>query len=125
VSLALFLIVIGWLVIVGMNLGKVPLCNRDGTVRMDQYVRAKDILALVLPFLTTVAGFWLGSQGTAQAQNQAAEAHVTAAEAHVAAVDAQDQARRKADQMTAVVAYANSKLPAGEDVLEAAKAQHR
>jgi hypothetical protein len=55
VSAALFVIVLVWLVIVAMNLGKVPIYNSDGTVKLDQYARAKDIFALVLPFLTTVA----------------------------------------------------------------------
>lgn len=53
-----------------MNSGKVPIYHSDGTAKLDQYARAKDIFALVLPFLTTVAGFWLGSQGTVQAQSK-------------------------------------------------------
>jgi hypothetical protein len=50
VSAALFVIVLVWLVIVAMNLGKVPIYNSDGAVKLDQYARAKDIFALVLPF---------------------------------------------------------------------------
>lgn len=80
-SAGLFVIVLVWLVIVGMNLGKVPIYHSDGTVRLDHYARAKDIFALVLPFLTTVAGFWLGSQGTVQAQRQAAGATAVARKA--------------------------------------------
>jgi heme/copper-type cytochrome/quinol oxidase subunit 2 len=66
VSAALFVIVLVWLVIVAMNLGKAPIYHSDGAVELDQYARAKDILALVSAFLTTVlacAGFWLGSLG--------------------------------------------------------------
>jgi hypothetical protein len=54
VSAALFVIVLVWLVIVAMNLGKAPIYHSDGAVELDQYARAKDILALVSPFLTTV-----------------------------------------------------------------------
>ena len=58
-----------------MNSGKVPIYHSDGTAKLDQYARAKDIFALVLPFLTAVAGFWLGSQGTVQAQRQSRRRH--------------------------------------------------
>jgi hypothetical protein len=36
VSAALFVIVLVWLVIVAMNLGKVPIYNSNGTVRLDR-----------------------------------------------------------------------------------------
>ena len=98
-------------------MGKVPIYNQDGTLRMDQFIRARDVLALVLPFLTTVAGFWLGSQGTAQAQNQAEAAQNRAK-------GAQDELTRKSDQMAAVIAYASSKLPEGENVLDGARQAH-
>ena len=129
VSIALFLIVAAWLVIVGMNLGKVPVYNQDGSVKMDQFIRTRDVLALLLPFLTTVAGFWLGSQGTAQAQNQAATAQAAANEARQQATEARNQANEaqkqlvtKTEQMSAVVAYGSK--AANEDILAGAKAAH-
>jgi hypothetical protein len=63
----------------------------------------------VLPFLTTVAGFWLGSQGTVQAQNQAAAATATVKKAQ--------------DQRAAILSVA-PRLPDGTDVLKAAKDAH-
>jgi hypothetical protein len=60
------------------ELGQGAYYHSDGAVELDQYARAKDILALVLPFLATAAGFWLGSQGTVQAQRQAADATAAA-----------------------------------------------
>ena len=48
VSAAVFVIVLIWLVIVAMNLAKVPIYNSDGTLKLGQYARAKDIFALVL-----------------------------------------------------------------------------
>jgi hypothetical protein len=109
VSAALFVIVLVWLVIVAMNLGKVPIYNSDGTVKLDQYARAKDIFALVLPFLTTVAGFWLGSQGTAQAQRQAANATAVA---------------RKAQEQRSAILSVAPPMRDGTDLLTAAKAAH-
>jgi hypothetical protein len=63
----------------------------------------------VLPFLTTVAGFWLGSQGTAQAPNQAAGATATV--------------KKALDQRAAILSVAPP-LPDGRDVLQAAKDAH-
>ena len=36
----------------------------------DEFQRAKDIFVLVLPLLTTAVGYWLGSQGTAKAEEK-------------------------------------------------------
>lgn len=58
-----------------MNLGKAPIYNSDGTVKLDQYARAKDIFALVLPFLTTVAGFWLGFAGNGSSPKTSRRRH--------------------------------------------------
>jgi hypothetical protein len=109
VSAALFVIVLVWLVIVAMNLGKVPIYHSDGTAKLDQYARAKDVFALVLPFLTTVAGFWLGSQGTVQAQRQAADATAVAPKAQ--------------EQRSAMLSVAPA-MRDGTDLLTAAKAAH-
>ena len=97
------------LVIVAMNLGKVPIYNSDSTVKLDQYARAKDIFALVLPFLTTVAGFWPGSQGTVQAQRQAADATAVA---------------RKAQEQRSAILSVAPPMRDGTDLLTAAKAAH-
>jgi hypothetical protein len=122
VSVALFLIVAAWLVVVGMKLGKVPIYDQKGTLQIDEFARTKDIFSLVLPFLTTVAGFWLGSQGTVQAHSQAAAAQEAATEARNQANEAQKQLVTKTEQMSAVVSY-GSKV-ANEDILAGAKAAH-
>lgn len=109
VSAALFVIVLVWLVIVAMNLGRVPIYHSDGTAKLDQYARAKDIFALVLPFLTTVAGFWLGSQGTVQAQRQSRRRHAVA---------------RKAQEQRSAILSVAPPMRDGTYLLIAAKAAH-
>ncbi|MEU0794894.1 hypothetical protein ABZ342_32950 [Amycolatopsis sp. NPDC005961] len=48
--------------------------NSDGTT-VDQFQRAKDILLVVLPLLTTALGYWFGSAGRQQAEDKADQAH--------------------------------------------------
>jgi hypothetical protein len=108
-SIALFIVVLTWVIVVGIHIGTQPVHNKDGTVQMDAYARAKDILVLILPLLTTAAGFWLGSQGTGQAQKQAADATTVAKEAQ--------------EQRSAILSVAPS-MTDGTDVLTAAKAAH-
>jgi hypothetical protein len=80
VTLLIFIIVGGWMVAVFLSIGEAPTYRSDGSVEVDEYARAKDILVLVLPLLTAVVGYWLGSQGTAKAEDRAdkAEAQKTA-----------------------------------------------
>jgi hypothetical protein len=101
-SLGLFILVLTWIIVVGTHIGTVPVYNNDGSLKMDEYARAKDILVLLLPLLTTAAGFWLGSLGTGQAQKQAAAAQ---------------------DQRSAILSVAPP-MPDGMDVLTAAKTAH-
>jgi hypothetical protein len=62
ISVSLLLLVTTWIVVVVNQIGTVPVYNSDGSVRMDEYSRTKDLLALLLSLLTTAAGFWFGSQ---------------------------------------------------------------
>lgn len=92
-SAGLFVIVLVWLVIVAMNLGTVPNYHSDGTVELDQYF----------------AGFWLGSQGTVQAQRQAADAIAVA--------------RKPQEQRSATLSVAPPARD-GTDLVTAPKAAH-
>jgi hypothetical protein len=74
VTILLFLLVGGWLFVVGAHVGTSPHVNKDGSVLDDAYQRSKDVLALFIPLLTTAVGFWFGSQGTAKAQDAATKA---------------------------------------------------
>jgi len=106
---ALLALLVGWLVVVGLSVGRVPVYSKDGTVQLDQFARAKDIFVLLLPLMTTAAGFWLGSQQTGHAQKQAAAARATA--------------KKATDQQTAILSV-TPPLPSGKDVLTAAKEAH-
>ena len=108
-SIALFIVVLTWIIFVGMHIGTQPVLNKDGTVQMDAYARAKDILVLLLPLLTTAAGFWLGSQGTGQAQKQA-EAATTAE-------------KKAQDQRSAILSVA-PQMPGDKDLLTVARDAH-
>ena len=82
VTILLFIVVGFWMWFVAKNLGKTPTYNADGSVKLDEYSRAKDVLVIFIPLLTTAVGFWFGSQGTVQAQKQTAVANQTAAVAN-------------------------------------------
>ncbi|MDQ2707546.1 MAG: hypothetical protein M3Z25_07870 [Actinomycetota bacterium] len=47
----------------------------SGNIVVDEYQRAKDILLVVHPLVTTTFGFWFGAQGKDQAQTRADQAH--------------------------------------------------
>lgn len=75
VSALIFIFVGAWSVAVWMRLGKPPTYLADGkTVKVDEFIRAKDLFVLVFPLLTSAAGYWLGSQGTAKAEGKAKKA---------------------------------------------------
>ncbi len=75
VTALIFIFVAMWSVAVWRTLGKAPVYFADGkTVKVDEFLRAKDIFVLVLPLLTTAIGYWLGSQGTVKAEKKADEA---------------------------------------------------
>jgi len=47
---ALLALLVGWLVVVGLSVGRVPVYSKDGTVQLDQFARSKDIFVLLFPF---------------------------------------------------------------------------
>lgn len=75
VTVFAFGIVLWWLIVVLNKIGTAPTVNSKGAVTLDQYQRAKDILLIVFPLATAAVGYWLGSRGTAKAQDQAQQAH--------------------------------------------------
>lgn len=62
-----------WLVLVGAKLGIAPVKDATGSV-LDEYQRAKDILLVVLPLVTTAFGYWFGARGKDKAEDDAAVA---------------------------------------------------
>jgi hypothetical protein len=126
VSVIVMLAVFGWLIVVGFNIGAAPAMSGDGkTVLYDRFLRTKEIFALILPLLTTAVGFWLGSQGTVHAQNQASYAQNRASEAQNQAMAAKDQTARALEQQRAVISVASSMMPRSPDILAEAKKRHR
>lgn len=98
VTVLVFILVIVWMVAVWRNLGKAPHYRKD-TLSYDEFTRAKDVLVLVLPLLTTAVGYWLGSQGTAAAQKKAETAENKASEAQKQASDAHAESARRQGQL--------------------------
>lgn len=74
ITVFVFGIVIWWLAVVLNRIGTTPTVNATGTVIVDQYQRAKDILLVVFPLATAAVGYWFGNQGRARAQEQAQQA---------------------------------------------------
>jgi hypothetical protein len=66
-------IVIWWLVIVAQKVGVKPEV-KNGSVVLDQFGRAKDILLVVLPLFSAALAYWVGSSGTQDAKKEAAGA---------------------------------------------------
>lgn len=57
------------------QLNQAPVYLKDGTtVSYDPFVRAKDILTIILPLFTTIIAFWVGQRGAATAQKKANDA---------------------------------------------------
>lgn len=64
-----------WLWVVFQNLGVRAEVDADGTIVLDKFQRAKDVLlAVLLPLVTLAFGYWFGTQGTAKAEEQADKA---------------------------------------------------
>ena len=68
-----------------------PFLDPSGSI-VDPFVRAGTIVAVVIPFVTLTLGYWFGSKGTenaneqaATAQDQATRATAQAAQAHARA----------------------------------------
>jgi hypothetical protein len=49
---------------------KPPTVNDKGEVTLDVYQRAKDILLVVLPLLTTALGYWFGAKESENAKTE-------------------------------------------------------
>jgi hypothetical protein len=73
-TMLLGIIVGGWLIAVAAQLGNPVVYDASGKITLDTFTRSKDILTLLLPFLTTAVGFWLGTQGTGQLERRMKEA---------------------------------------------------
>ncbi len=63
-------IVIWWLYLVADRLGVQPVV-KNGSVVLDEWSRAKDILIVVLPLFSASLAYWVGAQGTTQAKKEA------------------------------------------------------
>lgn len=66
----LFLITTYWLLEVAGQISSVPTRDDAGQV-LDTYQRAKDVLLVVLPLLTTALGYWFGAAGRENAEAKA------------------------------------------------------
>ena len=83
-ALLTFALLVGvalWLVEVASTIGIPVVKSSDGTV-FDQFERAKDVLAVITPLLTTALGYWFGSAGRQEAQTTASAARAEADQAH-------------------------------------------
>jgi hypothetical protein len=69
----LFLITTYWLLEVAGQISSVPTRDDDGQT-LDTYQRAKDVLLVVLPLLTTALGYWFGAAGRESAEAKASAA---------------------------------------------------
>ena len=63
-----------WLWIVYSRLGTDAAVDDSGVVIKDEFQRAKDILLVVLPLFSAALAYFVGSQGTAGAKEEAATA---------------------------------------------------
>lgn len=67
----LLLLTVWWLYVVANHLSVAPQTNESGEVVLDTFQRAKDILLVVLPLLTTALGYWFGAAGKEKAEQKA------------------------------------------------------
>jgi hypothetical protein len=70
-TLLLLVLTVWWLTVVASKLGNKPQVDESGAVTLDEFQRAKDILLVVLPLLTTALGYWFGAAGKATAEEKA------------------------------------------------------
>lgn len=90
-TVAVFIILGVWIVIVARTVGTAPTLDSTGKVVFDEFGNAKDILLAILPLATTSLGYWYGSQGTNDAKDDAAAAKTQAAQSAGEASSAKDQ----------------------------------
>ena len=69
----LFLMTTYWLLEVAGQISTFPTRDNEGHV-LDTYQRAKDVLLVVLPLLTTALGYWFGAAGRENAEAKAIQA---------------------------------------------------
>jgi hypothetical protein len=69
-----------WLVQVAGLVQTLPVVDASGKVTVDGFGRAKDILLVILPLLTTALGYWFGAAGKAKAEESTEQAKVQLAE---------------------------------------------
>jgi hypothetical protein len=74
VTLIVVILAAWWLVQVALRLGTAPVKDQGGNIVLDEYQRAKDILLVVLPLVTTTFGYWFGAQGRERAERQVNDA---------------------------------------------------
>jgi len=65
-------ILVWWLVMVADRIGTKPTVV-NGSVTLDEYQRAKDILLVVFPLFSASLAYWVGSSGTREAKQEAAD----------------------------------------------------
>ena len=74
VTAFVLLLALGWFFVVAKRLGTPPVVNEDGAVVLDEFQRAKDILLVILPLVTTAFGYWFGAAGADKAEKKAEQA---------------------------------------------------
>lgn len=99
----IFVMTLWWFYEVAHRLDTAPTTDAEGHVILDEYGRAKDILLVVLPLLTTVVGYWFGALGKEKADEKAAQAEERAEAAKarteaIAMVSSEPDLLRKAQQ---------------------------
>lgn len=52
------------------SMGSAPIRDAAGNVTVDSFQRAKDVLLVVLPLVTTCFGYWFGTQGREKAEKR-------------------------------------------------------
>lgn len=72
VLVALFtgVLVVWWLALVAQRLNVQPVV-KEGTVILDEFQRAKDILLVVLPLFSATVAYFVGNQGAEKAKEDA------------------------------------------------------
>jgi hypothetical protein len=66
-------LVVWWLILAADRLGTKPVVE-NGSVSLDEWGRARDILTVLLPLFSATIAYWVGSQGTTDARKEAATA---------------------------------------------------
>ena len=73
-TIAVAIGVLWWLLVVQGYLGTAATMDEKTGLTLDPYGRAKETLAVVVPFLTLVLGYWFGAKGADAAKAEASDA---------------------------------------------------